>query len=105
MEIKLFDGAVKTSDAQLEYVMNKVGAAASRLEQMPCIVEVRLSDINGPRGGADKECSIVVTPPGLPTVRVERQAGDYYAAIDAASAVFKTTIAKALEKTKMNGPR
>lgn len=105
MEVKLFDGSIKTSEAQYDYVMKKVGAAASRLKDAACTVDVRLADVNGPKGGIDKQCSIVVTPPGLATLRVEEQAADYYAAIDAAAATLKKSLARLLERTKANGPR
>ena len=105
MEIKIFDGNIETSKAQYDYIMNKVGAAASRLKHAACFIEVRLADLNGPKGGVDKRCSIVLTPPGLATLRIEEQAPDYYAAIDAASAKLKKVVSKALERTKTNGPR
>ncbi len=105
MDIKLFDGNIKTSDAQYEYIMNKVGAAAARLKDATCTIDVRLSDINGPKGGIDKQCSIVVTPPGLATLRVEEHAADYYSAIDAAAATLRKALARSLERTKANGPR
>ncbi len=104
-EIRLFDGSIKTSEAQYDYIMTSMSAAAGRLKHTAAIVEVRLSDLNGPKGGVDKQCSIVVTPPGLTTLRVEEQAGDYYSAIDAAAATLKKSLARALEKTKSNGPR
>ncbi len=105
MEIKLFDGSIKTSEAQRDYVLKKIGAAAARLKDATCTVDVRLADVNGPRGGIDKQCSIVVTPPGLETLRVEERAADYYAAIDAAGATLKRSLARSLERTKANGPR
>lgn len=105
MEIRLFDGSIKTSEAQYDYIMTKVGAAAARLKDAMCTVEVRLTDVNGPKGGIDKRCSIVVTPPGLTTLRVEEQAADYYAAIDAAAATLKKSLTRTLERTKANGPR
>jgi ribosome-associated translation inhibitor RaiA len=105
MEIRLFDGSIKTSQAQHDYVMTVVGAAAGRLRDATCTVDVRLTDVNGPKGGIDKQCSIVVTPPGLATLRVEEQAGDYYAAINAAAATLKKSLARSLERTKANGPR
>lgn len=105
MDIKLFEGSIKTSESQYEYIMNKVGAAAGRLADASCTVEVRLVDLNGPKGGIDKRCSIVVTPPGQATLRIQEQAADYYAAIDAAAATLKTSLARALERTKANGPR
>jgi putative sigma-54 modulation protein len=105
VEIRLFDGNIKTSKAQLDYVKTKVGAAAERLKDAACTIDVRLTDINGPKGGLDKQCSIVVTPPGLGTLRVENQAADYYTAIDAAAAALKKSLARSLERTKANGPR
>ncbi|MFO0827108.1 MAG: HPF/RaiA family ribosome-associated protein [Phycisphaerales bacterium] len=105
MEIKFFDGSIKTSEAQFDYIMTKVGAAAARLKDAACIVEVRLTDVNGPKGGIDKQCSIVVTPPGLDTLRVEGQAADYYTAIDAAATTLKRSLTRLLERTKTNGPR
>jgi len=105
MEIRLLDGSIKTTQAQHDYVMTKVGAAAARLQDASCTVDVRLTDLNGPRGGIDKQCTIVVTPPGLGTVRVEEQASEYYAAIDAAAATLKQSLARTLERTKANGPR
>ncbi len=105
MEIRLLDGSIKTSKAEYDYVMSKVGTAAGRLRDSTCTVDVRLTDVNGPRGGLDKQCSIVVTPAGLGTLRVEEQAADYYAAIDAAAATFKKSLARSLERNKTNGPR
>lgn len=105
MDIKIFDGSIKTSEAEREYILTRVGAAAARLKDARGEIDVRLSDLNGPKGGNDKRCSIVLTPPGLATIRVEEQSPDYYAAIDAASSTLKRVVAKALDKTKANGPR
>jgi len=105
MDINIFDGPIKTSNAQRDHILARVGAAAARLEGASGTIDVRMIDLNGPKGGVDKRCSIVLTPPGLATIRVEEQASDYYAAIDAASATLKRVVAKALEKTKSNGPR
>ncbi|MBL8762858.1 MAG: HPF/RaiA family ribosome-associated protein [Phycisphaerae bacterium] len=105
MEIRILDGAIKTSAAQHAYIVTRVTGAAGRLRDAPCTIDVRLTDLNGPKGGIDKRCAIVVTPPGLGTLRVEEQAADYYSAIDAAAAALKQSIARLLERTKANGPR
>jgi ribosome-associated translation inhibitor RaiA len=41
----------------------------------------------------------------MQSLRVEERAAHYYAAIDAAAATLKRSIARELEKTKANGPR
>ena len=48
-------------------------------------VVMRLSDINGPRGGADKRCHLQVVLAGLPDVVIEDTEADLYIAIDRAT--------------------
>jgi ribosome-associated translation inhibitor RaiA len=48
-------------------------------------IVMRLSDINGPRGGADKRCHLQVVLDGLPDVVIEDIETDLYAAIDRAT--------------------
>jgi len=48
-------------------------------------VVMRLSDINGPRGGADKRCHLQVVLAGLPDVMIEDTEVDLYVAIDHAA--------------------
>jgi putative sigma-54 modulation protein len=48
-------------------------------------VVMRLSDINGPRGGADKRCRLQVVLSGLPDVVIEDTEADLYIAIDRAT--------------------
>ena len=51
MEIGLFDGSIKTSEAQYDYIMTSVGATAGRLKDAMCAFDIRLTDVNGPNGG------------------------------------------------------
>ena len=48
-------------------------------------VMVRLSDINGPRGGVDKHCHIQIVLAGLPDIVIEDTEADMYVAINRAS--------------------
>ncbi|MEJ2622023.1 MAG: HPF/RaiA family ribosome-associated protein [Candidatus Thiodiazotropha sp.] len=48
-------------------------------------VVMRLSDINGPRGGADKRCRLQLVLSGLPDVVIEDTEADLYVAIDRAT--------------------
>lgn len=47
-------------------------------------IVMRLSDINGPRGGADKRCHLQIVLNGLPDVVIEDIEADMYVAIDRA---------------------
>ena len=70
-------------------------------------VEMRLSDINGPRGGADKRCSIVVALESLPDVVIEDVENDLYVAIDRAADRSSRAVARCLERKREHvaGPR
>ena len=48
-------------------------------------VVMRLSDINGPRGGEDKHCHLQVVLAGLPDVVIEDTQKDMYVAINRAT--------------------
>ena len=63
-------------------------------------VNVRLSDINGPRGGNDKRCRIKVPLPGGQAVVVEDTEADLYVAIDRAADRTERTVARRLERLR-----
>jgi ribosome-associated translation inhibitor RaiA len=48
-------------------------------------VEVQLGDVNGPRGGADKFCRVMVRLPHLPALVIRDLGGDLYAVITSAA--------------------
>jgi len=60
--------------------------AVGRLRDSVTAAVVRLRDVNGPRGGVDKACRIVVRVRGRGTSVAEAVDRDLYAAIDAAVA-------------------
>lgn len=63
-------------------------------------VQVRLSDVNGPRGGDDKQCQINVRLPGQPSLVIEETRSDLYGAIDRATQRVSHTINRKLGRLK-----
>jgi ribosomal subunit interface protein len=63
-------------------------------------VTVRLSDINGPRGGNDKRCRIQIPIPGGQDVVVDDIEADLYTAIDRATDRTERTVARRLERLR-----
>lgn len=59
---------------------------------------VRLSDINGPRGGEDKRCCIEVRLKGLPEVVIEDTETNLYVAINRAADRAGRTLARRLAR-------
>lgn len=67
-------------------------------------VIVRLSDINGPRGGKDKRCHIEVCLKGLPEVVIEDTEVDLYVAIDRAAERAGRALARSLDRQREFAP-
>ncbi len=67
------------------YIKRRINfVISSRYDQIQRII-VRLSDINGPRGGIDKRCQIQISLPRLADIVVEDTESDLYVAIDRAT--------------------
>jgi len=61
---------------------------------------VRLSDVNGPRGGVDKCCRIQIILKGLPDVVIEDVEADLYVAIDRATERAGRTVVRKVDRRK-----
>lgn len=82
------------------HVERRLGFALSARDHQIRRVTVRLSDINGPRGGADKCCHIEVGLPRLPSVVIEDTEADLYIAIDRAADRAGRTVARRLARQR-----
>ena len=63
-------------------------------------VIMRLSDINGPRGGNDKRCLVRVVLPRAREIVIEDTDADLYVAIDRAVSRIERTVARRLERSR-----
>ena len=77
-DFPLTDGLRQHLATRLAYALNHGGDVVTR-------IVVRLSDVNGPRGGEDKCCGIEVRLKGAPAQVVEDTPADLYVAIDRAT--------------------
>ena len=65
------------------YAEKRVQFALDRAVRAPAAVLVRFRDENGPRGGLDKHCTLVVRDEGTVTI-AEATGGDLFSAVDLA---------------------
>jgi putative sigma-54 modulation protein len=64
-------------------------------------ITVRLSDINGPRGGEDKLCQLVLKIKGMPSVIIEDIESNLYTAIDRAVDRASRALVRLLKRKHM----
>ena len=65
-------------------------------------LRVELGDVNGSKGGLDKECHLTLHMPGARTIQIEATTPDPYASMDAASDRLVRAAKKELQR--MRGP-
>ena len=69
------------TDTLREHTLRRVSTAFDRIADRMGRITVRVGDMNGPRGGCDKYCRVLVRIPGLEDVYVEDTCEDLYEAI------------------------
>lgn len=89
----LTDGIHDHVHRRLQYALGRFGDRLTR-------VAVRLSDINGPRGGVDKRCLVTVGVPGQHDIVARASKTDLYAAIDLAAQGAGRSLGKRLKRLR-----
>jgi ribosome-associated translation inhibitor RaiA len=75
----------------------RLGKFVSSIER----VTVRVTDVNGPRGGVDHACNVKVVLSGLPSVVVERKDAAPHAAIDLALRATEQAVRRTVGRRRM----
>jgi putative sigma-54 modulation protein len=78
---------------RIKYALN---AGADQIQR----IQVRLSDINGPRGGVDKRCLIQVSLAGNTDIIIADTHSDLYAAIGQATGRLSKTLSRKLNRLR-----
>ena len=88
------------TDGLRHHIRQRLHFAFDRIGERIRKVVVRLSDINGPRGGADKRCQLQVSLDKRPEVIIEDTQSDLYAAVDHASERAARTLVRQLSRER-----
>ena len=84
MEVQMVAKEFSLTQSLQHHLKKRVGLAFGRARSNVARIVVRLRDLNGPRGGADKLCQVSVVMPGRPQIIVSEVQQDMYHAIDSA---------------------
>jgi len=98
MQIDIHAFRLDLSPEHREQIRRRAHFALSRLKARISRVEVRLSDINGTRGGVDKQCRVLVSLTHGPAAVVEDLDADLPTLIDRALARAGRVAAKRVER-------
>jgi putative sigma-54 modulation protein len=99
MQIEIQARNFSLTRAMRAHIERRLGFALSTCYQHVRRIMVRLSDINGPRGGSDKRCHLEVMLPGQAVVVVDTEA-DLYLAINRAASRAGRTVMRQLRRRR-----
>lgn len=91
------------SDALREHIRQKLELVARRFGTRVDGVVVRLTDVNGPRGGSDKRCRILVRKASQPSFVVQALCADAYDAVTQAVSVLDERLERAGRRRQAGG--
>lgn len=89
---------VDLGEDEREYIRRKLGRRLGKYATSIERITVRLSDVNGPRGGIDMACRIKVVISGLPSVVFDAQGASAISAFDGALAGTARAVRRALQQ-------
>jgi ribosomal subunit interface protein len=91
---------VANTPSIIEYATRRVHQHLSRFGRQVSTVTVRISDVNGPKGGADKRCLVTLSGPRLGSVHLHETHADIYASIDLALDRLAHAVRRSLERAR-----
>jgi hypothetical protein len=80
------------------YIRRKLGTKVGKFARAVERVSVRIRDVNGPRGGVDKACTIKVRLTHLPSVVVEQRDASLRSAVEAALQRTERAVRRAMQR-------
>jgi ribosome hibernation promoting factor len=92
---------LRLSQGLKNYAQEHVVAPLNRFyDNQAAELRVELGDVNGTKGGADKECHLTLHMPGARTLQIEETTPDAYASIDAAAERLVRATKKELQRMR-----
>ena len=98
MQINIQARQFSLTDALRDHAVRRLRFALTCCNDHIQRIVMRLSDINGPRGGSDKRCHIQIVLAGLPDVIIEDTESDMYVAIDRATDRASRTVVRKIDR-------
>ena len=84
MQIDIHARNFSLTDAMKNHAKDQLEFALAERDHYIQRVVIRLSDINGPRGGKDKRCLLLITFVNLPTIVIDNTETDLYFSVEQA---------------------
>lgn len=97
--VRVMGGAI--GDEDRDYIARKLGMKLGTFAASIERITVRLSDVNGPKGGRDQRCQIKVVLSGLPSVVVNETESTLRRAVDPAVDAVAIAVRRRVQRRRL----
>jgi putative sigma-54 modulation protein len=98
MHLRIIGAAA--GEREREYIARKLAVHLAKFAATMKQVTIRVTDVNGPRGGVDLRCVATIELRGLPSVVVERRHARLLTAVDAVLRAAERTVRRTLTRRR-----
>jgi putative sigma-54 modulation protein len=100
MELEIHGQNLRVGDRLHEQVERQMGFALRQFESWISGAAVHLEDINGPKGGVDKQCRVLVKLKGGKTLKIEDLDADMTVAVNRAADRIGHAVSREVDKRR-----
>ena len=100
MQLDIQSKNIELTQAIREHIQERITAALDQHAERVGLVAVTLADVNGPRGGIDQQCDVVVSLHGGRTLRHSRTGEDLYANVSLVADKVKRRVGREIAKVR-----
>ncbi len=100
MRLQVSGSNVKLDESILDHVDRRFRFALDRLESEVSSVSIKLGDVNGPKGGVDKQCKVLVKLASGGDLVLRERAEDIYLSVSRASDRVQRLVRRRIDRRK-----
>jgi putative sigma-54 modulation protein len=102
MNIQVNFRNIKKSNAAIKRISGRLSLAFARTQDAIQSVSIMVSDVNGPKGGVDKLCRILIKSAQLPDIVITENQTRISTAIDRCIARARQSLSRKLKRNKQS---
>ncbi len=104
MELTITDLNTGLSNENLLRIQQKIGRVFDKLCHNVNSIKVTLDDINGPRGGKDKHCRVVIHTIGIPDIVITDNQSSVMSAVNISLSRARLALLRKVKRQQKNTP-
>ncbi|WDE08497.1 hypothetical protein SG34_031740 [Thalassomonas viridans] len=105
MELAVNTLNVEMTSEAISQIKQKARKVFSRVSDNIMAVKLTLDDVNGPKGGRDKKCMVIVHCHGMPSVVASNNEQSIIGAVNLALTKAHTALVKKIKRSQTNRPQ